>query len=133
MNSGFWMTDCFLGAAMAVPLWTLGLTGFGNASPIDVERAACNPTVGYAPGDLRVDPGTPRSAFSFALYEQPTDILGVIPDVPQGSVRVSDSIASTDPDQRFLGGEWFAAKLHAVFAGTVGEAAISVGGVDISL
>ena len=133
MNSGFWMTDWFFSAAMAVPLWTLGLPGFGNASSIGVERAACNSTVRSAPGDVRVDPGTPRPALPFAPCEQPTDILGIIPDVPQGPVRVPDQVASTDPDQRFLGGEWFAAKLHAAFAGSVGEAAVSVGGVDISL
>lgn len=133
MNSGFWMTDWFFSAAMTVPRWTLGLPGFGNTSSIGVERAARNSTVRSAPEGVRAGPDTLRPDLLFALCEQPTDILGVIPDVPQGPVRVLDQVASTDPDQRFLGGEWFAAKVHAAFAGSLGEAAFSVGGVDISL
>ncbi|MBI3370714.1 MAG: hypothetical protein HY017_03010 [Betaproteobacteria bacterium] len=118
---------------MAALLWTLGLIQFGNASFIGGERMACDATVRPASGALRSDPRKLRPAMPFALCERPTDILRVIPDVPPGLVRVLEPVTSKDPDQGFLGGEKSAAKLHAAFAGSVGEAAISVGGVDISL
>lgn len=130
MNSGFWMTDWFFSTAMAVPLWTLGFPGFGNVSSIDAERARIT-AIRSSSEDART--GELRPTLRSARCERAADILGVIPDVPQDSVRVLDQVTSKDPGQRFLGGEWFAAKPHAVFAGSVGEAAISVGGVNISL
>lgn len=115
MNSGFWMTVWFIGGARAALRSALGLLQSGSAPFVGTQRTARD------------------AAARSTLCVRPTDILGGIPEFHPDLARIFEPAASKDPDQSFPGGEKFAAKLRAAFAGSFGEAAISVGGVDISL
>ena len=114
MKSGFWKTDWLFGAVAVVLASLPGLLPFCNHPSFD--------------GRERTSGEICEQVSSRIAHDR---VPGIAMDgIP---IRFAGRAATTDPGGRSRRGETFATALHASYVRSVGKAAVSGGGVDISL